>query len=74
MTEGDSKSILNFESYDTPKVAKLVQTLGDIANLHDQYETSVAYLGNNAIMADLKTRRQLGIQISDMPTKQLTPQ
>ena len=66
------KLVSNFESYAAPKVTKLVQTLGNIANPRDQYKTSVAYLGNNAILTDLTTWRQPGKQVSDMSPKQLS--
>ena len=36
--EEEIKLVSNFESYDTTKVAKLVQTLGNIASPHDQYK------------------------------------
>ena len=52
--EEEAKLVSNFESYATTKVTKLIQTLGNIANPHDQYKTSVSYLGNNAILTDLK--------------------
>ena len=58
--EEEAKLVSNFESYAAPEVTKLVQTLGNIANPHDQYETSVAYLGNNAALTELKTWRQPG--------------
>ena len=61
----------NIESYATPEVTKLVQTVGKIANPHDQYKTSVAYLENNAILTDLKTRRQHAKPFSDISTEQL---
>ena len=65
--EEEAKLISNFASYATPKVTKLVQTLGNIVNPHDQYKTSVAYLGNNAILTDLTTWRKPGKQFPDMP-------
>ena len=37
--EEEIKLVSNFESYVTPKVTKLVQTLGEIANPHDQYKS-----------------------------------
>ena len=57
--EEEIKLVSNFEPYAAPEVTKLVRTLGNIAKPNDRCETSVAYLGNNAILADLKTWRQL---------------
>ena len=69
----EAQLVSNFATHIPPKVAKLVQTLGNILNPRDVYKTSVvAYLGGESVISDRKTRRRPGKQISDMSAKQLT--
>ena len=64
-----------FSSYTTPKVTRLIQTLGEILNPIEVYEFSpVVNLGEGSWIKDVQTRRQPGKLVSDMSAKALSPQ
>ena len=67
--------VSNISSYETPKVTRLIQTLGGIINPHEVYEfPPVVNLGEWSWIKDLQTWRQPGKLVSDMSARALSPQ
>ena len=55
----EAQLVSNFSTYTTPKVTKLIHTLGNILNPHEFYEISpVVHLGEVSLIKDLQTRRK----------------